>query len=73
MDTCIFIWIEWQWYKLVAQGPHVQNKNADELWVKTGPIQSELLWFLMYENVRRAPQGLTNLAQSTGVVHESIR
>lgn len=38
--------------------------NYNELWEEMGPVQSELIWFLMCRNIS-ALQGLTSLAQST--------
>lgn len=39
------------------------GKNCNELWEKMGPVQSEIIWFLMYKNTS-ALQGLTSQAQS---------
>lgn len=40
-----------------------EKKKDNEVWEKMGPIQSELLWFLMYKNVSSALQSLTSVDQ----------
>lgn len=40
-----------------------RKKNDNEVWEKMGPVQSELLWFLMYKNVSSALQSLTSVDQ----------